>query len=142
MRYSMQVKSSYERCKLCLPKYLIFILLLGFTFACEPEAGPNDNLIIGRWELDGALRNGQSTTLLEGTFFEFFEDGSLKTNFNLSGEEALSKYVIKGPQITQSESDLNLDFSIMEVNDTSLVLKTALKGARYQILLKKQNLQE
>ncbi len=117
-----------------IPKLLFLIFLL---LGCSPEKEVNDNLIVGRWELDEAMRDGQRTTLLEGIYFEFYEDGSLKTNFNLSGAETTSKYELSGNFIQQSESDLNLDYLISEINDTALVLNTELRGAKFEILLKK-----
>ena len=123
-------------------KWIIIICITIISAACIGENGPNESSIIGMWELDEATRDGQNTTLLEGVFFEFFEDGSLKTNFNLSGAEALSKYDLKGLRIIQSESELNLDYNIAEINDTSLVLDTELRGAKYQLLLKKRNPEE
>lgn len=120
-------------------RYIMSLAISILFFTCDSETSSTSNLFVGRWELEEALKNGKNSDLLEGIYFEFFQDGSLKSNFNATGQEELSKYKIKGEEIQQSESELNLNFEVSEIKDTVLVLKTQLRGVNYQLLLKKRN---
>ena len=110
---------------------------------CEPESGNQQNSrIIGHWDLQQALRNGKPATSLEDIFFEFYENGSIKTNFNLSGETETGTFAISKDNVLQQEGGLNLDYIIEELNDSILILSTELQESAFKLLLNRKNLEE
>ena len=122
-------------------RLLLFSTVMLFT-CCEPEDNIYENQIIGRWELKEAQRDNRPAPYLEDTYFEFYEDQSLITNFNLTGSVDQGKYEIKDNVLEQLESDLNLSYTIESINDSSLVLSTNLQNANFRLLLNKRSLQE
>ena len=126
-------------------KYQIPLLLLSITVffsCCEPENNIYEEQIIGRWELHEAQRDNRPAPYLEDTYFEFYEDHSLITNFNLTGSVDQGKYDIKDNLLEQLESDLNLSYTIESINDSALILSTNLQNANFRLLLNKRSLQE
>lgn len=124
-------------------KCTFVIFLIGFLFeACSEEVTSYDSQIIGSWELTEGQRDTRPAPYLEGTFFEFYEDGSLITNFNLDASIERCKYEVENDQIQQLESDLNLVYTINSLNDSLLMLTTTLKNAKFKLLLRKKEFEE
>ena len=67
-----------------LKKFLLIFCTLSLFISCEEDAkSPSfeKDLLYGRWELTEAYRNSRKTETLTGTFYEFNENGNVKTNF-------------------------------------------------------------
>jgi hypothetical protein len=112
----------------------LFFAVLAFT-SCNTEPSNNAELILGKWELQGATRNGNETGSLEGLFFDFSEGGTLSTNLPVSPGE--SPYEVKGSTITQSAGDQAIEYKIEEVSDSSMTLSTNLRNTSFQFMLKR-----
>ena len=116
----------------------ILLLILGITtlFACQ-----NDNteetarLLVGRWELDQALRNGSPTESLTDLYFEFTPDGKLMTN--IAGLPEEGTYELKKQQLLQRNTQIDADYTIEEITDADLILSTDLRGYSFRFLFKK-----
>lgn len=111
----------------------LFLLLA----ACTSENYEQQDKIIGRWTLDDALRNGKPTTSLEDIFFEFYKDGSIKTNFNLTGTTETGRYTFLNEKVLKQDTELSLEYNIENLNDSILVLSTQLQGVAFKLLLTK-----
>lgn len=116
----------------------LFIAL--FLFACGNEEKFSQNALLGHWELVNATRDGRRAPSVEGAYFNFLEDGTLQTNIASSPETAT--YTIEGTVIQQRESRFEIDYTIEELTDTSLVLTTELRNAQFRFFLRKAAMEE
>jgi hypothetical protein len=111
-----------------------------FLFACGNEEKFDQNALLGHWELVTATRDGRRAPSVEGAYFNFLEDGALQTNIASSPETAT--YKVEGMVIQQRESRFEIDYTIEELTDTSLVLTTELRNAQFRFFLKKAAMEE
>lgn len=122
----------------------LFSLLMLFSLvACQQDGkktANNEELILGRWDIQEANRNGRQTESLAELYYEFYEDGSMRTN--LTGASEQCKYELDGNQLYQRESKMDADYLIEELNDSSLVISTELRGSTFKFLLSKSILEE
>jgi hypothetical protein len=112
------------------------VLCLLMTFiACKSDSKDTNygELIIGRWEIVEALRNGRPTETLTGAFLEFLPKGRM--NSNIGGMQGESAYTIEGNVISSKSERLPVDYNILHLGDSSLVLKFALREMPFQISL-------
>ena len=110
---------------------------------CQPEGGNEQtSQLIGHWDLQQALRNGKPAASLEDIFFEFYENGSVRTNFNLSGETETGSFTLSKENMLKQEGGLNLEYIIEELNDSILILSTELQDVAFKLLLNRKNLEE
>ena len=92
--------------------------------------------LIGKWEIVEAYRNGNLAESLDDLFFEFYEDGKMRTN--ILGSSSQSDYEIDGQKILQGGDDgVEVDYQIEEVSDSTLVLTTALRRYNFSFSLRR-----
>lgn len=114
---------------------LFFSLVsIGFN-ACKHEPKIEQADLLGRWELQEGFRNEQKSEDLAGLFFEFFGDGKMLTN--MSGTTAEAEYELKKQTLLQRGSDMDADYQIATLSDTSLVLETTLRETNFRFVLGK-----
>jgi hypothetical protein len=113
----------------------LLILLIMSQMACKSEPKENYDSIYGKWELETATNNGKPTELLTGLFFEFSEDGSMRTN--VTGTPESVNFAVAEGIITQREGRFDIDYEIKSLNDTLLTLSTRIRNAGFQFRLSK-----
>lgn len=117
----------------------IYLLsLLSFLFiltACEDDgvAGIATAEVTGGWKLEKATRNNMTTELLDGLYFNFREDGTLKTN--LMGNTTDGTYERSGEEITTTGVSIPLTYTIKEISDTTMVLQSKYQGHQFNFEL-------
>ncbi|NRB52679.1 MAG: hypothetical protein HRU41_33770 [Saprospiraceae bacterium] len=112
---------------------LIFSFL--FLLGCKSESVDNTDQLIGRWDIREAKRNGQATESLDQLYFEFFQDGNMKTNILGADEEAT--YELDDNTIRQRESQLPIDYTIESISDTSLIMNATINRFNFRFQLGK-----
>lgn len=112
---------------------LFFSIL--FLFGCKGESVDNTDTLIGRWDIREARRNGQATESLDRLYFEFFEDGNMKTNILGADEEAT--YELDDNTIRQRDSQMPIDYTIETLSDTSLIMSTTINRFNFRFQLGK-----
>lgn len=120
-----------------IAKYTLSTLLLVALLAgCkqEPQEDPQD--LIGYWEIQNAYRNGEQTESLDELFFAFYEDGTMRTNISGVANDAV--YEVKGNTVQQRESNMDVDYTIQETTDSSLVLTTTIRNFNFRFELDKR----
>jgi len=128
---------------MCISKFFyppLFLSLL--TVSCkEAPKQPqlDENLLIGRWEITQAWRNGRPTETLTGTFYEFMENGAMRTNLTASGVEEESPFEVNGFEIVQESSPEKVKYSVTELSDSVLTLDMHIKNFPFRIRLAKYN---
>lgn len=113
-----------------------FLLLTGYLVSCSSDSSQAEELLIGRWEIQSATRNGKSTALLQSVFFEFYEDGSMRTN--LPASEAEASYEVSKNMILQKDTPKPMEFEIVSIVDSSLILRTKVSDFEFLLDLKKR----
>ena len=116
----------------------LFFLIL--TCSCKEESKQpqlDKNLLTGRWEIVQAWRNGRPTETLAGTFYEFDENGTMRTNLTASGVEEESKFEVDGLKIEQKSSPEKVEYTVSELSDSVLTLSMKIKNFPFQIQLSK-----
>lgn len=119
---------------------LCLITLSSISFACTSDAKldkASKNKVIGKWEIKEAFRNGKRTESLDNLFFEFYEDGQMRTN--ILGASIQSNYNISGGKIKQEAGDegVELEYIVEIVTDTSLILSTVLRRYNFKFDLQR-----
>lgn len=120
---------------------LLFLLTLSsFSFACTSDAKldkKSQNKVIGKWEIKEAFRNGKLTESLDDLFFEFYEDGQMRTNILGAGMQA--NYDFSNGKIKQEAGDngIELEYLVETVTDTSLILSTVLRRYDFKFNLQR-----
>ncbi len=130
--------------------YFALLSLLLF-FSCKNEKKPDiveaspeppvivvdyAPMVLGNWELEYAFRDGEQVDALANTMFNFREDGSVTSNFNMQGQEQNNSYIIEKDIITQTGQS-NFTYLIKSATDTSMVLITRYRGYGFQLNLSK-----
>jgi len=72
---------------------------------------------------------------MQGLFFEFFGDGKMLTNMSSSTAEA--QFELKKQTILQRGGEMDADYEIASLTDTSMVLVTVLRDYNFRFVLKK-----
>lgn len=109
-----------------------FALLLS---ACGSDAAEPTSLH-GQWKLTKALRNNMETGMLDGLTFNFLPDGSLETN--LLGNEAKGTYTWNGAEIVTEGVKLPLTYSIQEMTDATLHLRSRYQGFQFDFMMERE----
>ena len=117
----------------------IFAFLLagiGLLTGCQEEqSDKKEELILGRWEIQQAYRNGKTTESLEQLYFEFYKDG--KMNTNLLGATETASYEMENGTLLQRDSQMDINYNIQELNDSILVMTTQLRSFDFQFRLRR-----
>ncbi len=120
--------------------YLFFFCLIGFN-ACtggdaKAEAIKAEDVLPGEWTLYQGLRNGKVASTLEGAYFIFGQDNTLKTN--LQGEEASIPYELSSNMITtKGGGPMQAEYAITYLTTDSLEMTTKLMGHDFVLKLVK-----
>lgn len=112
---------------------LFFSIL--FLLGCEGDSLDNKDLLIGRWDIREAKRNGQATESLDQLYFEFFQDGNMKTNILGADEDAT--YELKEKTIRQRDSQMPIDYTVETISDTSLIMSATINRFNFRFQLGK-----
>jgi hypothetical protein len=112
-----------------------FVSSLIFLSGCGAEPANQAELLIGKWDLQSATRNGQRAASLEGLFFEFDEAGNMNTNLPIA--KGASTYNLSGSTIKQESSTNNVRYTIESIGDSSLMLSTTLANTDFIFSLKR-----
>ncbi len=117
---------------------LLSALLLLQT-ACQDDTGSTSfekNQLLGRWEIAEAYRNGKKTETLTGTFYEFGEDGNMRTNLNPAAMEESYPFEFDGQKI-QQKGGVKTEFAVEELTDSTLIMKMTISKFPFRLMLNK-----
>ena len=104
-------------------------------FACKEETKVDNSLLSGNWEIVKAVRNGKETKTLNGAFFNFTDDGKVM-EYNLLGQTQKDSIIVNNVTISQITGE-KVEYKILSLSDTSLNLKTELRGTEFEFNLKR-----
>ena len=121
--------------KLLITSTLLLSLFSLGIYSCANEPKIEQTDLLGRWEIEEAYRNEQNAEDMQGLFFEFFGDGKMLTNMSSSTSEA--QFELKKQTILQRGGEMDADYEIASLSDTSMVLVTVLRDYNFRFVLKK-----
>jgi len=122
-------------------RHLLTFFFIGLTFwSCRQEPANDTDDLVGYWEIEEAFRNGQLTESLDELYFEFFQDGTMRTN--ISGVPAEASYELQGEKVLQRESEMDIDYTVQGLTDTTLTLSTTIRDFDFRFVLNKRIPQE
>jgi hypothetical protein len=106
------------------------ILTSVFICACGADTETTTEVtadsLSGRWELFSALRNGESTQSLDGTYIEF-EKGNMTTNF--TGVAVQTPVKLEDQKLTQEEQV----YTITSLSNDTLAITTSLMNYDFRL---------
>ena len=114
----------------------LILLTMGILLtSCGPDSSLDKDALIGRWELRQATRDGKPTESLDQLYYEFIEDGSMKSN--LAGQTESGKYEIDNEKLLQRDTKLEVDYLIESLSDSVMTLTTNLRNIHFKFVLEK-----
>ncbi|MEM6377722.1 MAG: hypothetical protein AAF705_05895, partial [Bacteroidota bacterium] len=119
---------------------LCLYTLFSLSFGCSSDAKldkDSKSKVIGKWEIKEAFRNGKLTESLDNLYFEFYEDGQMRTN--ILGASMQANYDFSNGKIKQEagEEGVELEYLVETVTDTSLILSTVLRRYNFKFDLQR-----
>lgn len=109
----------------------LLIVGIGFIFACGEDDIQDTDLLLGRWDVQEALRSGRPTESLDNLFFEFFEEGKMRTN--ITGATVDGSYDLDGDQLKQRGGPLETTYTIQTLTDSVLILTTVINKFDFKL---------
>lgn len=120
--------------------YFVIGIFLLLASGCQNEVVDDSGKLLGRWDIIEAKRGGQVTESLDQLFFEFFQDGKMRTNILGATEDAT--YMMENMIIKQRESQLEIDYKVDSLTDSVLTMSTTINRYNFQFRLGKTIVEE
>ncbi len=120
-------------------KFLQGVVLVGVVavlMGCNSDEEAVLRKLSGRWLLREAISNGRPTERMSSLYYEFNPDGSLSTN--LSGSPQQQAFELDGNQLTQLGDPMTVQYEIVKLEDSVLVLKTQINQYDFMFTFGKQ----
>lgn len=115
----------------------IFLTLIGCTD--EPQLPSyKAELLYGRWELTDAWRRNKKTEMLIGTYYEFNQQGFMRTNFPSDMESKNHPYEFDGRTITLKEKD-GFIYSVDTLTNSTLIFSTTYSKFPFKLAFSKKD---
>jgi len=115
--------------------YFVIGIFLFFASGCNEDKVDDSGKLLGRWDIIEASRGGQATESLDQLFFEFFQDGKMRTNILGATEDAV--YSMENMIIKQRESQLEIDYTVDSLTDSVLTMYTTINRFNFRFRLGK-----
>lgn len=112
-------------------QFVLLVLGLSLPMACNEVEVQDTDLILGRWDLQEGLRDGRPTESLDELYFEFFEEGKMRSN--ITGATAEGSYEINGDQLEQRGGPMEVDYTIHTLNDSILLLTAKIHSRDFKL---------
>jgi heat shock protein HslJ len=114
---------------------LLMLLLFSLIFSACGEDTPvtEPAQLEGNWQLVRGLRNNMETETLKDLEFTFGEDGSFFTN--LLGNAQTGTFELDGTTITTNNVKLPLTYTVRELTDSTLTLRTTYQNFQFDFEL-------
>lgn len=120
--------------------YFVIGIFLLFASGCKNDTVDDTKNLLGRWDIIEAKRGGQVTESLDQLFFEFFQDGKMRTNILGATENA--DYSMENMTIKQRKSQLEIDYKVDSLSDSVLEMSTTINRYEFKFRLGKTIVEE
>ncbi|MCF8243878.1 MAG: hypothetical protein K9J37_01610 [Saprospiraceae bacterium] len=116
------------------------LLATSFLFSCQNDAPKRPEInradLSGRWEISKAFRNDKQTETLTGTYYEFDEAGTMKTNLTPTTMEQEYKYSFSGHEIKQ-KGEPTIIYTIDSLTPSFLGMSMSINNFPFKLELNK-----
>ncbi|MEL7222096.1 MAG: hypothetical protein AAGJ93_12305 [Bacteroidota bacterium] len=116
---------------------LVFLSLA--IISCEDDNATQESDLFGKWNITQAFRDNKPTTTMDEMYFEFAEEGILKTN--MTGEVEAYQFEVDDEQISQRAGSIDADYKIESRLDNKLTLTTTLGGKSFRMTLERETME-
>ena len=116
-----------------LPYLFTCGLVIGLL-ACQQDTKLETENLSGEWTIVDASRSGRKTQTLNGAYYHFVTDSTMRTN--LLGTDMESPYRLEENVILQTEPE-EIRYVIEELTDTSLVLNTKIRDTEFNLIMRR-----
>lgn len=113
--------------------FFVFYIFLGFFLlfvivflVCGDDVVVQFSELVGCWEIKEVFWDGKVIDIMEGMYFEFFEDGQLV--INMMGVVEIYSFELDGDEIEQCNGMIEIDYIIEMLEEVQLVLIIILWG--------------
>ena len=122
-----------------MKKNLVFLTLIAILTACnnDSKSEVDTNLLLGKWEVNQATRDGKETSTLDQLYFAFSEDGSMETN--MPTLDRASTYELSGSEIQQNGNGVENNYTVESLSDDELILITTIRNTEFRMILNKSD---
>jgi hypothetical protein len=111
-----------------LKLYIFFSIVFLFT-ACDSKEDERNKIIVGKWFIESAEKDGTKIRSLEGTIFEFMPDGKMTTNVPSLGN---GNYHFNNDRLIQKGLNAQI-YTIEDLTTEKLVLKMQVKDMDFKM---------
>ena len=117
--------------------FTIFLTLIGCT--AEPQLPSYETeLLYGRWELTDAWRRHKKTEMLIGTYYEFDQQGFMRTNFPTDMESKSHPYEFDGRSITLKDKE-GFIYRVDSLTNSTLIFSTTYSNFPFKLAFSKKD---
>jgi hypothetical protein len=111
-----------------LKLYIFFSMIFLFT-ACDTKEDERNKIIVGKWFIESAEKDGTKIRSLEGTVFEFTSDGKMTTNVANLGN---GNYYFKNNELVQKGANVQT-YTVEDLTTEKLILKMQIKDMDFKM---------
>ncbi len=109
--------------------HLTLLLLTTFVMACNDKKDERLPLLVGKWHIQKAERDGDHFNSLEGTIYEFTADSKMITNVQQIGS---GTFEFKNNTLTQKSNNNNTIYTVETLTKDKLVLNTIIRDLQFR----------
>ena len=112
--------------------YLFALICFLNLLSCKNESQVIESKLIGKWEVDAAMRDGAITETLKNAYFNFIDEETLISNVNR--RETTYQYTFKDNIIHQT-GPMNVDYKVEGMKDDTLILSATIRKYNFRFRL-------
>ena len=112
--------------------YLLFFILS--LAACKKETKITKELMLGKWMVTEAYRDGKKTKMMSGAYF-YFDDNIISTNY-MGSDNQFYYYLDKNNIFEQTHNELL--FQTLLDNEGNVIFQTKIQNIPFTLKLKKE----
>jgi Lipocalin-like domain len=109
--------------------HLTLLLLTTFVMACNNKKDERLPLLVGKWYIQKAERDGDPFNSLEGTVYEFTADSKMITNVPQIGS---GTFELKNTALTQKSNNNITNYTVETLTQDRLVLNTIIRDLQFR----------
>lgn len=118
------------------PLHIIITFFCISLIACDAKKDERIAIIAGKWHIQKAEKDGTLFNSLEGTVFEFSNDGSMKTNVPQIGN---GTFHFDGNTLIQ-KNNATINYNIESLTANELIVNTFLRDIRFKMVFGRDSL--
>lgn len=120
-------------------QYLILFSIACIFLGCKQEETISFIEMKGEWHVYNALRNDKLTKTLEGGYFVFEDDNTMKTN--IFGDEKIFTFEYKDNYLITSQGEPKMNLKLISSHPDSIQMKGKIKYFNFEFFLARDTIE-